>query len=172
VLSLLLGDRRTLFVVDDGAPAEALAAYREMARTLTRTGEGEVADASKVTADSLRGRSVFFLGRPEVSSLARLLASLSREVSVGREGFSVQGVDFREPGAALLAVGRRADDPSRGVGLFLGLSPSAIQAAGRKLVHYGKYSFLAFVDGTNKAKGVARAVEGPLVHRFDEPDAR
>ena len=57
------------------------------------------------------------------------------------------------------------------MGLFYGLSPAAIRAAGRKVVHYGKYSFLAFVDGTNKAKGVAGGVEGPLVHRFDEPDA-
>jgi hypothetical protein len=143
-----------------------------MATTLTRTGEGEVVDASNVPADALKGRSVLLLGRPEVSTLARLLAVLPPEVSAGRDRFSVQGVEYRDPGAALFAVGRRADDPSRGVGLFLGLSPSAIQAAGRKLVHYGKYSFLAFVDGTNKAKGVAGGVGGPLVHRFDETDAR
>jgi hypothetical protein len=167
VLSLLLGDPKTLFVVDDGAAPEAVKAYREMATTLTRTGEGEVADASRVEAAALAGRTVFFLGYPAKEALAKLLAGLPKEVEAGASRFAVQGTEYKQEGAALLVVGRKPDDPARGFGVFLGLSPDAIRAAGRKLVHYGKYSFLAFVDGTNKAKGVARVDGGPLVYRFE-----
>jgi hypothetical protein len=166
VLSLLLGDPRTLFVVDDAAGQEAAKAYREMAATMTRTGEGEVVDASAVTPKSLAGRSVFLLGLPKGDAFKSLVAALPKEVSAEAAGFSVQGTEYRQAGAAVLAVGRWPGDPAHGIAVFLGLSPDGIRAAGRKLVHYGKYSFLAFVDGTNKAKGVARADGGPLVLRF------
>ena len=166
VLSLLLGDSKTLFVVDDGAEAETVAAYRELAKTLTRTGEGETVEASKVSAASLAGRAVFLLGMPRGEAYDRLLAGLPAEGAAARDRFAVQGVPYATPGAALLAVGRKEGEPSRGVGLFLGLSAESVRAAGRKLVHYGKYSFLAFVDGENRAKGVAAVSGGPLVRVF------
>ena len=55
---------------------------------------------------------------------------------------------------------------SRSVALFHALGPDAAETAGPKLVHYGKYSYLAFDSGENRAKGVARVEGGPLVHRF------
>ncbi len=168
VLSLLLGDPTTLFVVDDTVAAETVGAYREMAATLTRTGEGRVADASSLKADALAGRSVLFLGVPSGEPFAPLLAGLPKEVGIAPKRLSVQGSEYGQEGAALLAVGRKPGDPSRGVGAFVGLSPGAIRAAGRKLVHYGKYSFLAFVDGNNVAKGVAGIDGGPLVLRFEK----
>jgi hypothetical protein len=166
ILSRLLGDPRTLFVVDDGAGEEIVTAYREMAKTLTRTGEGEIVDASRATPEALGGRSVFLLGAPRGGPLAELLAGLPEEVRVAGDRFVVQGTEFAEPGASLLVVARHPGDPARAIALFHGHSAGAVSAAGRKLVHYGKYSFLAFVDGTNRAKGVARATDGPLVHRF------
>jgi hypothetical protein len=166
VLSLLLGDPRALFVVDDGASKDLLGAYREVAATLTRTGEGEVRDASQVKSGDLTGRSVLLMGIPKGDLFNLLVAGFPGEVVVGAGRFAVQGTEYRQAGAALLAVGRNPGDPARGVGLFLGLSPDAARSAGRKLVHYGKYSFLAFVDGANKAKGVARTDGGPLVWRL------
>jgi hypothetical protein len=127
-----------------------------------------VADASSVKPAALAGRAVFFLGLPSGEAFKPLLGALPKEVEVAPSRFAVQGTEYRQEGAALLAVGRKPDDPARGVGVFVGLSPDAIKAAGRKLVHYGKYSFLVFVDGTNKAKGVARVDGGPLVLRFEK----
>jgi aminopeptidase N len=166
VLSLLFGDPKTLFVVDDGAAKDLSSAYREVASTLTRTGEGEVKEASQVEPRDLSGRSVFLLGLPKGDAFEPLVAGLPKEVVVEEARFAVEGTEYRQDGGALLAVGRNRNDPARGVGLFLGLSPAAVRSAGRKLVHYGKYSFLAFVDGTNKAKGVAHADGGPLVWRI------
>ncbi len=167
VLSRVLGDPKALFVVDDLAGPAMVRAYRDMAATLTRTGEGEVADASSVTAEKLRGRTVFLLGRPRGEAFGEAIAGLPEEVAVGSQGFSVLGTSYGEPGSALLAVGRDSRDPARCVALFLGLSPEAVTSAGRKIVHYGKYSYLAFVKGDNKAKGVAKASGGPTIFRFD-----
>src|SRR5262245_9120394 len=67
VLSRVLGDPKTLFVVA-GRPE-----YEELAKTLTRTGEGEVVTAAKVTAAQLASRNVFVLGAlPKTGPLAAL----------------------------------------------------------------------------------------------------
>jgi len=166
VLSKLLGDPTTVFVVDDTSGEDLRAAYVEMAETLTRTGMGKVVDASKATAEDLGGKNVFVLGYPSTAAVRRLLGALPAEVAVEADGFRVAETAFKQPGAALLAVGRNPSDASRAVGVFRGLSPDAVRAAGRKLVHYGKYSYLAFVDGKNVAKGVARVEGGPLVGTF------
>jgi aminopeptidase N len=166
VVSKLLGDPATVFVVDDTSGEELRAAYAEMAATLMRSGMGKVVDASKATAEELGGRNVFLLGYPSAGTLRALLAALPSEVAIGPDGFRVAEATFEQPGAALLAIGRSPSDASRAVGVFRGLSPDAVRAAGRKLVHYGKYSYLAFVDGKNVAKGVARVEGGPLVATF------
>ena len=131
VLSLLLGDPKTLFVVDDGAAKEVTAAYREVASTLTRTGEGEVKDASQVKPDDLSGRSVFLLGLPTGEPLKSLLVGLPKEVAAEAAGFTVQGTEYRQGGAALLGIGRNPANPARGLGLFFGLSADGIRSAGR-----------------------------------------
>jgi hypothetical protein len=161
VLSRVLGDPKALVVVD------ARPEYQALAKTLTRTGEGEIVPAASVTEAQLTSRNVLVLGPlPKSGPLAALRKDLPREVSIEADGFTVEGKKYRETGASLLAVGRHPSDPARAVAIFYGLSPDGVTAAGRKLVHYGKYSFLAFVDGTNKTKGVAVATGGPLVHTF------
>ena len=49
---------------------------------------------------------------------------------------------------------------------------SAANAAGRKIPHYGKYSYLAFTEGSNREKGTWEPVASPAVHRFDGGDGR
>jgi len=161
VLSRVLGDPKAFLVVDDSAPSDVVAAYREMAATLTRSGMGEVVDASRVSAAGLAGRNVFLLGLPSSGQLRDLLAQIPSEVGLEKDGFAAAERRFGEPGAALAVVGRLAD-PGKAVALFWGLSAEAVRAAGGKLVHYGKYSYLAFVDGRNQVKGVAKVDAGPL----------
>lgn len=166
VLSKLLGDPGTIFVVDDTSGDELRAAYAEMAATLTRSGMGKTIDASKATPEDLKGKNVLVLGYPGTKPPRDVLTGLPSETAVTADGFSVSGTAYAQPGASLLAVGRNPSDPSKAAAIFRGLSADAVRAAGRKLVHYGKYSYLAFVDGKNVAKGVARVEDGPLVVRL------
>ncbi len=165
VLSRVLGDPRALVVVDDTASAPVVAAYRDLAGTLTQSGMGEVVLASRLTREALAGRNVFLLGLPSGPLFRDLLLGLPLEVKLDKDGFTASERRFEEPGAAIAAVGRLAD-PSKVAALFWGLSADAVRAAGGKLVHYGKYSYLAFVDGRNQIKGVAKTDGGPLRLEF------
>ena len=167
VLSRVLGDDRALFVVDDLAGGDLSAAYRELAETLTQHGAGETARGSTLDPTALAGRTVFFLGLPPAGPARDLLVQLPSAVRIDPDSFTVEGTEYRQPGASLLVVGRKPRDPARAVALFAGRSADAVRAAGKKLVHYGKYSYLAFVDGKNQAKAVARVEDGPLVLRLD-----
>lgn len=168
VLSRVLGDPKALFVLDDTAGDGLLLAYREIGESLTRAGMGEVRQASQLTSEALQGRNVFLLGLPTKGPFRALLEALPREVTLEEKGFKVEGSTYAQPGDCLLAVAPRPNDPSRAVALLRGLDPDAVRAAGRKLTHYGKYSYLVFTNGKNVAKGVARVEGGPLVLRFDE----
>jgi hypothetical protein len=166
VLSRVLGDPRAAFVVHDRVGESLAAAYRGVADTLAQSGLGEVIPLSQANVTVLAGRNVLFLGLPPEGPLRGLVAGLPAEVEVRDASFRLAGTEHHEPGASVLAVGRRAEAPDRAVAVFHGFAPEGVREAGRKLVHYGKYSYLAFVDGKNVAKGVAPADGGPTAARF------
>jgi hypothetical protein len=78
----------------------------------------------------------------------------------------LDGTVYSAAGDALFAVFPRQADPGRVAAVFLPLSPSAAAAVGRKIAHYGKYSYLVFTDGENKSKGTWEPADSPVVHRF------
>ncbi len=172
VLSRLLGDPQALIVVDDTSGQALLAAYREVAESLTRSGLGEIVEASRATSAALRDRNVFLLGLAGTGPFGDLLTGLPGEVKLEKGAFTVEGTAYGQPGASLLVVARHPADPSRAVALFQGLTADAVRAAGKKLVHYGKYTYLAFLDGKNQAKGVAKVEGGPLVLRLEAQTPR
>ena len=166
ILSGVLGDPDTLVVIAAGTPDAVREVYGRMAADIAKRRELDIVDeAEEVPVTD--GRSVLLLGlpRPE-SALAGLTAGIPAEVRIEADGFEVSGETFDTEGGAVLAVGRHPSDSGRSVAVFHALGAPAAEAAGPKLVHYGKYSFLGFVSGENRAKGVARVEGGPLVHRI------
>jgi hypothetical protein len=79
------------------------------------------------------------------------------------------GKIYSSPGDALFAVLPHPGTPGRVVAVFLPLSPGAANAAGRKIPHYGNYSYLAFSGGNNRDKGTWAPAASPAVHRFPKP---
>jgi hypothetical protein len=52
--------------------------------------------------------------------------------------------------------------------LFLPLSSSHAEEVARKVTHYGKYSYLAFQNGANHAKGLWSTEKSPLEYRWTQ----
>jgi hypothetical protein len=112
---------------------------------------------------ALAGHDVLYLGLPRGRGY---LPSLPRELSATPDGFTLEGATYAAPGDALFAVLPHPSDKGRVAAVFLPLSPEAASQAGRKIPHYGKYSFLSFSGGTNKAKGTWALTASPTVHEF------
>jgi len=117
--------------------------------------------------ESLAGRDVLFLGVPE--GVGYLPAAFPAGMSLSPGKFTLNGTPYSAPGDALFAVVPHPSSPGRVAAVFLPLSPAAASAAGRKIPHYGKYSFLAFSDGNNREKGTWPPAASPAVHRFHVP---
>lgn len=113
------------------------------------------------------GGDVLYLGWPKDPAA---LPPLPDGFAAGTGGFTVEGTRYDAPGDALFLVARRASAPDRVVAVFHPLSAAAARAAAPKIAHYGKYSYLAFQDGRNRAKGTWPVTRSPARYRFAQAD--
>ena len=150
------------------------AAWRALAETWRRGQEERIEVKEDRELDALPpDRAVWIFGRQNRWRRALQQGLDARDVTVGEEGVTLAGkatpwkehcqvMTFRHPGNEDLAVcwvtADRAD---------------ALPGLGRKLPHYGKYSYLAFqgAEPVNTAKGQWPAKGSPLVLVLD-PEAK
>jgi hypothetical protein len=153
-------------VVAKGFPRESAEAARIL---LAATGRERfpLLREEETPPETLAGRDVLYLGVP--SGNGYLPDALPPELSLSAGTFTLTGKIYSSPGDALFAVLPHPGTPGRVVAVFLPLSPGAANAAGRKIPHYGKYSYLAFSEGNNRDKGTWAPAASPAVHRFPKP---
>jgi len=153
-LSLVLGDDETLVVTPGGAEDEAGAAYEAFASRLTRTGEARLLRDSQLADSLIATHSLFILGGAgENSALDSFDGEWPTAVFFKPGAFKIQGETYSSPGHCAFFVGRNPSNPQKTVVVFGGLSFEAIKACSRKLIHYGKYGYVVFDEGTAVDKG-------------------
>lgn len=130
----------------------------------------EEAALDRKTLAGLADKSLVFFGYPKSKKLRKLLPQPGSGVTLSAKGFDLP---------------KHADATGRADTLFVTLGgggapaaamllprpetgDDAVAAAVRKITHYGKYSYLAFRNGDNLAKGVWPPAESPLEVRFEE----
>ncbi len=121
--------------------------------------EKDVSMEENATADFL------FFGVPRSSGLKSLLLSAPAEVIISSEKLSMKG----DSASDCLFIAFR--DPSRrAVTAIFAPAPGApedtVQAAARKITHYGKYGYLGFANGVIQVKGNWDITRSPLVFDF------
>ncbi len=147
-------------------PAKTLAAAKIVLAALGRE-DVPVLREEETPPARLAGHDVLYLGAPEAKGS---LPPLPKGLALRPGGFSLEGVTYEAPGDALFVVLSRPEDAGRVCAVFLPLSPEAAESAARKIPHYGKYGYLAFSSGTNKAKGTWEPARSATAHSFDEPE--
>jgi len=117
--------------------------------------------AQRLPAD----RSVWLLGRTNRLAAALFSGDAAQGLEVGATAVSVGGQALPFAGHAHVLTRRHPADARLAVGWITADSPAAIPGLGRKLPHYGKYSWLAFAgeEPVNVAKGEWHAADSPLV---------
>ena len=93
-----------------------------------------------------------------------VLAAGPRGLSVGESAGVTDGMSLALAKSTIVLTARHPGNVEKAVGLLLADSVAALPALGRKLPHYGKYSYLGFEgnDATNIAKGQWQESDSPL----------
>ena len=161
-----LRSRRPLLVVvaSTATPLQQQAA-RNLLAGLGRKADWEAEDA--VDPDDAAGHDLLLVGWPAARALQPPLPTGLR-IKPGQ--FILAGQTFDAPGAVLYVALPVTGAAGHHVALFYPLGDSGAAIAARKIPHYGKYSYLAFVDGNNRVKGVWPVTTSPLLYCW--PPAR
>ncbi len=136
---------------------------RHVARAMGIDPIRTVAETDFSSADAV-GCDLLFIGLPESPQPVDLLP---RDRSLTPKAFELDGQRFDGPGDVLFAVHRHPDGSANVVALLHPLSPDAAEQASVKIPHYGRYSYLAFSDGHNRAKGTWEVNASPLMVRWN-----
>lgn len=170
-LSLTASDAHKLLVLP-GRPAEGSAAtFQRLAERFGGEGGWVVKKEAEVGQAELASASLFVLGGPDESALARrILGAPGFAGPVLRpEGVTFGVHTFDSPGNAFLVSGQSPFGTGHAVTLFWGRSAAAVEKAVRYLPYYVWKGWYAFEDGEKKGEGDLAAAVRPLEYRFPPP---
>lgn len=157
----LFGEPKLLVVLPSGLSAEEDGAWRTLLKGWeTPTHVHEVKTDAEVTALP-PDRGVWLVG--EANRLARLF--LKQEgLALGQGDVTALGETVTRAGHTFVFVARHPGNASKPVGWILGEPRAALPGLGRKLPHYGKYSYLGFEgsEPVNVLKGQWPESDSPL----------
>ncbi len=156
------GSTKLLAIAAADLPPETLAAGRLLLPALGQESV-EILPEKNVSVAEIQGRDILFLGLP---TRKQLRPQLPAALSLGAGEFTLEGKKYSGPDTVLFAALPRPAEAQRVSALFLPGSPTAATAAARKIPHYGKYSYLVFVNGTNEVKDIWPVLQSPMVHVF------
>lgn len=107
---------------------------------------------------------ILWIGMP---SKAEFFKSIPETVSFTPDGFWINQVEYDKQEDVFFGVFPNPDSPEHVLGFFYPHSNQNLEVVVRKVSHYGKYSYLAFREGHNLAKGEWTVDQSPLIYHFD-----
>ncbi len=164
-VSQAMGAQQVLIVLPSQAPAALQDAYRELAESW-RAGNPRAVDiASDAELEHLpTDRAVWLFGWRN-----RFRAQLDR--ALDGYPFVAQGDSVRieqtrltQQANAVVVMARQPASPDQALGWLASEQPAALAGLGRKLPHYGRYSYLGFAGAApdNVLKGQWPVVDSPM----------
>jgi Zn-dependent M28 family amino/carboxypeptidase len=172
-ISQALGARQLLIVLPDAATAGHRAAYENLARAwqASQPGRIEVVGDNEL-AQLPDDRSVWLFGwhnrfRAQLEQTLEDYAFEDRGAVV-----QIDATRLDKDQHAVVVMGRRAGNPDLALGWLAAGQAAALPGLGRKLPHYGKYSYLAFTGEApdNVLKGQWPVVHSPLSVAVAQPE--
>jgi aminopeptidase N len=158
-LARVLGAERPLIVWQaDGAEAER---YRSAAELLDKNRTALVRSAALGDSAERRDRALVLVGGPIFpGAWTSLLQPVWKRTPLAPG-------QAEDPALCTVTALVHPDNPDLAALVVLSAGPLAnLEAVVRKLPHYGKYSYLAFLGETNIAKGIWAVTASPLIAAF------
>jgi hypothetical protein len=158
----IFGESRVLAVLPSAAPAAELAAWRDLLRGWASDSHHLDTALDSEVADLPRDRAVWIVG-----SSNRWASRLFRSgggLVLSEAGVEVDGERVPFSGHTLVLTARHPANVEKAVGWIAADPVAALPGLGRKLPHYGKYSYLGFegAEPVNVLKGQWQESDSPL----------
>jgi hypothetical protein len=143
---------------ETGAWRAMLGAWQSPSNRITVVTDREI---SKIPAD----RSVWLLGQQNRLAVKLFAKDAALGLTVNARGVRIGDRELPFAGHSHVLTHRHPDDPKLAVGWVTANPAEALPGLGRKLPHYGKYSWLAFAgtEPANVAKGEWPTTDSPLM---------
>ena len=161
-INSIKGAPSVLVVLADGLDTGIRQAVRTLVLSLG-LGNARVVDESTVDAGRLKQHDLLLVGVPKDRSWLPVTGS---RVFFTQSGFVLDKTIYDRGEDAFFGVGSHPFANRKVAGIFVPLSAAFAEPVARKITHYGKYSYLAFSGGTNRAKGIWPVESSPVIYRW------
>jgi aminopeptidase N len=164
-ISQAMGAEQVLIVLPSGATSARQQAYQALASAWQADSTRQISILRDDEIDSLpEDRSVWLFGwsnrfRPELAAALHAYSFVD-----DGDQLTVQGTLLDRGDRAVVLMARRSASPDQALGWLAADDVAALPGLGRKLPHYGRYSYLAF-SGTapdNTLKGQWPVLDSPM----------
>ncbi len=164
-ISQALGAKRMLILLPSSADKGLLGAYRELAKSIGRSGPDEVeirldSEVRKLSPD----RAVTIIGW-ENRFINKMIPALSEyDAALENAAVRIGQTEIKKENHSIVLVGRSPKNKDQALTWIASDTPEAVPGLARKLPHYHKYSYLAFEgpEPANIAKGRWPVLHSPL----------
>jgi hypothetical protein len=158
----IFGEPKVLAVLPSAAPAAEQEAYRKLIEGWrSEAHEPEIRTDAEL-AQLPEDRAVWLLGRG--NALAAKLFASGVDFTIDGTRLAVERESMPLAGHAVVVIRRHPANLEKAIGWIFADGTAALPGLGRKLPHYGKYSYLGFEgsEPTNVLKGQWTATDSPL----------
>ncbi|MCK5056547.1 MAG: M20/M25/M40 family metallo-hydrolase [Candidatus Aminicenantes bacterium] len=173
-LSKVFGAQKVLILLPSKAAADFLKGYRELAQTWSTDSSGKIEIKMDNDLKELPGdRSVWLFGRENIHKkvVAEGIAAYDAEITVDSFKTAKQKATFTQN--SIVVSAKNPANPKEVVVLLSTDTIDALPGLGRKLPHYGKYSYLGFSgdEPANHLKGEWQIKNSPMTALLSEGGA-
>jgi aminopeptidase N len=164
-LSNAFGADAVLILLPSGAPEAFFKGYEELADAWASESEGKIEVKKDSDVSSLpEDKAVWLFGWENIRNDAIQTGIAAFPAEMNSESITIDGNRLPVHERSIIAAVKNSKNPTQVVVLLSTDRPAALPGLGRKLPHYGKYSYLAFEgdEPTNTFKGQWAAVNSPM----------
>ena len=163
------GDTLRILVYPTQSTPEKLSAYQEIGEKMNRKGKALSKNDNEVTKTDRMNHSLLFMGDLSENKLLQkeFAKYIPAGVNLNPGKIELMGKSFTKPEQGIALVIQNPLNAEHYIAVVSGNSPDVIKAGLRKVMYYGKYSYLAFENENNVSKGVWEAIKSPLTIHFE-----
>lgn len=164
-LSAVFGAKKVLILLPSAASTPFLDAYRELAETWAKDAGDQVdIQLDRAVSQLPTDRAIWLFGRENLHKAVINRGIENYRVKLDEKTFDPGSGPVSRQDNSLVLVVKNPQDPLQAIALLAGHIPQALPGLGRKLPHYGQYSYLAFEgdEPANILKGEWQTSASPM----------